>query len=78
MAKNKLPEIHNESIWCQEYVFCVTVLLSEVLGRIRMGHMCGNLKNIWHISDLFLIYLRKIKSAAVESALADVLALNNL
>lgn len=61
-------------------MFCVIVLLSEMLGRILyMGHMCENdIENIWHISDLFLIYLRKIKSAAVKSALVDVWALNNL
>lgn len=77
-AKTKLPEIHNESIWCWESVLCVIALLSAVLGRRCPGHMDGNnIKNIWHISDLFLIYLRK-KSAIVKSALADVLALNNL
>lgn len=75
-AKKKLPEIHNEPIWCQESVFCVMVLLSAVLC---MGHVCGNSnKNMRNISALFLTYLRKIKSAAVKPALADVLALNNL
>lgn len=49
----------------------------EVLGRIRMGYMCGNIKNIWYISDLFLIYLRKIKFVVVEFVFVDVLVLNN-
>ena len=77
-AQNKLPEVHNESIWCHRSVFCVTVPLSVALGRMCLGHMCGNIKNVWQISDLFLIYRRKIKSVAVKSALADVLVLNNL
>lgn len=59
-------------------MFYVIVLLSAVLGRMCMGHVCGNIKDIRPISDLFLIYLRKIKPSAVKSALADVLVLNNL
>lgn len=76
--KYMLPEIHNEHIQYQG--FAQWALLWAVLGRsFSMGYMCGNnLTNIWHTSDLFLIYPRKIKSAAVKSALADVLALNNL
>lgn len=56
-------------------VLCNRPALSSVVQKCAWA-TC--VENMIHSSDLFLIYLRKIKSATMKSALADVLAPNKL